>query len=106
MVYLGVEDGSKAHRLFNPHKGAIPVSRYIIFEENVQWNWNVDVGRSSGFKVREPKTQEVSRMPTMAIDTNNNTIGRGDQNLVISTMASTAASISLSRTLTEIAEKE
>ena len=106
MVYLGVEDGSKAHRLFNPHKGEIHVSRDVIFEENMKWNWKVDDGRSSGFKVEEPKTQVVSRMPIMEMDTNNNTIGRGSPNPATSTMASTAASISPSQTLTEIAEEE
>ena len=35
MVYLGVEDGSKAHRLFDPQRGVIHVSRDVIFEENV-----------------------------------------------------------------------
>ena len=106
MVYLGVEDGSKAHRLFNPHKGAIHVSRDVIFEENVQWNWNVDDGRSLGFEVEEPKTQAVSRMPIVAIDTNNNAIGRGSPNAATSTMASTTAPISPSRTLIETAEEE
>ena len=72
----------------------------------MQWNWNVDVGRSSGFEVEEPKTQAISRMPIMAIDTNNNTIERGNQNPATSTMASTAASISPSRILTETAEEE
>ena len=116
MVYLGVEDGSKAYRLFNPQKGAIHISRDVIFEKIVQWNWNVDVGRSSGFEVEEPQTQEISRMPTMAIDTDHNVIGRGDQNPVTSTMASTTASISPSRsmlrnnaaisTMTETAEED
>ena len=99
MVYLGVEDGRKAHRLFNPQKRAIHVSRDVISEESVQWNWNVDVERSSGFEVEEPQTQEVSRMPTMAINTDNNVIGRGDQNPTTSTMASTTASISPSRSM-------
>jgi len=39
MVYLGVEDGCKAHRLFDPRRGKIFVSRDVIFEEKVQWNW-------------------------------------------------------------------
>ena len=102
MVYLGVEDGSKAHRLFNPHKGAIHVSRDVIFEENMKWNWNLDDGRSSGFEVEEPKTQAVSRMPIVAIDTYNNAIGGGSQNPA----TSTTASISPSRILTETAEEE
>lgn len=34
-VYLGVEEGSKAHRLFDPRRGRIHVSHGVIFEENV-----------------------------------------------------------------------
>ena len=62
MVYLGVEDGSKAHCLFNPQKGAIHVSRDVIFEENVHWNWNASVGgrEPSDFMVEEPQTWEFS----------------------------------------------
>ena len=106
MVYLGVEDGSKAHRLFNPHKGAIQVSRDVIFEENKKWNWNLDDGRSSGFEVEEPKTQAVSRMPIVAIDTFNNAIGGGSSNSATPTMASTMTSISPSRVVTETVEEE
>ena len=39
-VYLGVEEGSKAHRLYDPQRGRIVVSRDVIFEENVPWQWN------------------------------------------------------------------
>lgn len=39
-VYLGVEEGSKAHRLFDPRRGRIHVSRDVIFEENVPWQWS------------------------------------------------------------------
>ena len=32
-VYLGVEDGCKAHMLFDPRRGKIDVSRDVVFEE-------------------------------------------------------------------------
>jgi len=38
MVYFGVEEGSKAHRLYNPQTRKIVVSRDVVFEENVPWN--------------------------------------------------------------------
>ena len=34
MIYLGVEDGSKAHRLYDPRENKIQVSRDVKFEEN------------------------------------------------------------------------
>jgi hypothetical protein len=39
MVYLGVDDGCKAHRLFDVGNRKIVVSRDIICEEAVPWNW-------------------------------------------------------------------
>ena len=56
MVYLGVEDGGKAHRLFDPQRGVIHVSWDVIFEENVHWKWNKGVGgrEPSDFVVDEP----------------------------------------------------
>lgn len=44
MVYLGVEPGSKAHRLYDPQQGKICVSRDVAFEENRKWNWTEDHG--------------------------------------------------------------
>ncbi|KAH7858787.1 hypothetical protein Vadar_028059 [Vaccinium darrowii] len=40
LVYLGVEDGCKAHRLLDPRRGKIIVSRDVKFEENVPWQWD------------------------------------------------------------------
>jgi hypothetical protein len=34
MVYFGVEQGSKAHRMYNPQTNKIVVSRDVIFEES------------------------------------------------------------------------
>jgi hypothetical protein len=46
-VYLGVEEGSKAHRLFDPHRQKIIVSRDVVFDENTPWQWNATVGEVS-----------------------------------------------------------
>ena len=45
MVYFGVEEGSKAHRLYNPQTKKIVVSRDVIFEESVAWDWNTEFGQ-------------------------------------------------------------
>lgn len=53
MVYLGVEEGSKAHRLLDPHRNKILVSRDVVFEEATIWNWNAesDIAVSDEFHV-------------------------------------------------------
>ncbi|KAG6495613.1 hypothetical protein ZIOFF_043439 [Zingiber officinale] len=40
MVYLGVEEGCKAHRLFDPRHDKLQVSRDVMFRENCEWTWN------------------------------------------------------------------
>ncbi|KAG6479946.1 hypothetical protein ZIOFF_063423 [Zingiber officinale] len=40
MVYLGVEEGCKVHRLFDPRHNKLQVSRDVIFQENSEWTWN------------------------------------------------------------------
>ncbi|KAG6536775.1 hypothetical protein ZIOFF_001844 [Zingiber officinale] len=51
MVYLGVEEGCKAHRLFDPRHGKLQVSRDVMFRENCEWTWNV--GANNEEKVPE-----------------------------------------------------
>jgi hypothetical protein len=55
-VYLGVEEGSKAHRLFDPRRRQIIVSRDIVFDENTPWQWSAAAGEvtSTEFEVEEP----------------------------------------------------
>jgi hypothetical protein len=53
MVYFGVEEGSKAHRLYNPQTRKIVVSRDVVFEENVPWRWSAEFGENSEFAVEE-----------------------------------------------------
>ncbi|KAG6502110.1 hypothetical protein ZIOFF_041999 [Zingiber officinale] len=40
MVYLGIEEGCKAHRLFDPRHDKLQVSRDVMFQENCEWTWN------------------------------------------------------------------
>ncbi|KAJ0590430.1 putative RNA-directed DNA polymerase [Helianthus annuus] len=40
MVYLGIEEGSKAYRLYDPAKNKICVSRDVKFMEGQPWNWD------------------------------------------------------------------
>jgi len=42
MVYLGVEEGSEAYRLYDPNTRRIVVSRDVIFEEDVPWQWGAE----------------------------------------------------------------
>ncbi|KAG6501588.1 hypothetical protein ZIOFF_041471 [Zingiber officinale] len=39
MVYLGVEEGCKAYRLFDPRHDKLQVSRDVVFQENSEWTW-------------------------------------------------------------------
>lgn len=38
LVYFGVEDGSKAYRLYDPASNKIVVSRDTVFEESKVWD--------------------------------------------------------------------
>ncbi|KAL9258749.1 Retrovirus-related Pol polyprotein from transposon TNT 1-94-like protein [Drosera capensis] len=40
MVYLGVEEGCKTHRLYNPRQKKLHISRVVIFQQNLWWNWS------------------------------------------------------------------
>ncbi|KAG6481981.1 hypothetical protein ZIOFF_058605 [Zingiber officinale] len=51
MVYLGVEEGCKAHHLFDPRHGKLQVGRDVVFRENCEWTWNA--GANNEEKVPE-----------------------------------------------------
>jgi hypothetical protein len=50
MIYLGVEEGCKAHRLYDPQHNKIVVSRDVIFEEDVKWKWSAQNGDAEVFE--------------------------------------------------------
>jgi hypothetical protein len=39
-IYLGIEEGSNAHHLYDPRHSKVHVSCDVIFEENMEWNWS------------------------------------------------------------------
>jgi len=45
MVYFGIEEGSKAHRMCNPQDNRIVVSRDVVFEESQKWSWEAEEER-------------------------------------------------------------
>jgi len=53
IVYFGVEEGSKAHRLYDALTRKIVVSREVIFEETEAWKWNSEFGENSEFVVED-----------------------------------------------------
>ena len=41
-ILLGVSEESKAYSLFDPISNKIIISRDVVFEEDLQWNWDDD----------------------------------------------------------------
>jgi hypothetical protein len=77
MVYLGVEDGTRAHRMLNPSSNKIVVSRDVVFEEAVKWS--LDAAKTEVFsEVREDAYgQFVSRVTVVGVDNDNDMVGHG-----------------------------
>lgn len=42
-IYLGREDGTKAHRLYDPLEKKVLVSRDVVFVETKSWHWESEV---------------------------------------------------------------
>jgi hypothetical protein len=40
MVFIGYEQNSKAYKMFDPSSRNLVVSRDVVFEEGIQWNWD------------------------------------------------------------------
>lgn len=43
MVYLGVEEGTKGYRLYNPRSRRIVIVRDVVFDESKSWAWNEEI---------------------------------------------------------------
>ncbi|KAI3736061.1 hypothetical protein L6452_15593 [Arctium lappa] len=50
MVYMGVEPGSKAYRMINPRENKVVVTRDVVSEEKIKWNWVVAQNREPTMK--------------------------------------------------------
>jgi len=62
MIYFGVEEGSKAHRLYDPQSRRIVVNRDVVFEESVSWKWNEEFGENSDFIEEVDVSVEVHQL--------------------------------------------
>jgi len=51
LVYFGVEEGSKAHIMYDPENNKIVVSRDVVFEEKKVWNWESAMGQNVSSEV-------------------------------------------------------
>ena len=50
MVFLGYVEGTKAYRLYDPRGDKVLVSRVVVFDEKVAWDWNSpSMGEAGGF---------------------------------------------------------
>lgn len=69
MVYLGVEEGSKDHRLYDPHRNKLHVSQDVICLEDTEWKWseNCEANTSNHMKF-------VVLTETLGTETTSNTV--------------------------------
>ena len=50
MLFLGYAEGTKAYRLYDPHEDKVRVSRDVVFDEKVAWDWtSPSMGEAGGF---------------------------------------------------------
>ena len=71
LVYFGVEEGSKAHRLYDPVQNKIVVSRDTVFEEAVSWDWDKSSADGLGeFQVSGEMFGEYTDWETIGIEDN------------------------------------
>ena len=70
VVYLGVEVGSKAHCLYDPHHSKIHVSHDVVSEEDRSWDWSDDGAKDPvtwvSSTVEEPEEDEPVDMASTA----------------------------------------
>jgi hypothetical protein len=46
MIFIGYESGIKGYRLFDPTTNSLVISRDVVFEENVTWDWDKHIHSS------------------------------------------------------------
>ena len=60
MYFLGYETCEKGYRLYNLSFGKIIISRVVIFNENVCWDWNTSIEKTNSVSMIET-TNAVQR---------------------------------------------
>ncbi|XP_066341937.1 uncharacterized protein [Miscanthus floridulus] len=73
-VFLGYEPGTKGYRVFDPINEKLMLSRDVVFDEKMPWNWGEKASSSSGgaatpstFSIQYPDTDTV-HCPTTGSD--------------------------------------
>ena len=41
LIFIGYDASSKGYRLYNPLNGKVIISRDVVFDEEVSWDWNI-----------------------------------------------------------------
>jgi hypothetical protein len=81
-VFLGYEPGTKGYQIYDPVKDKLMISRDVIFDEKMTWNWE---GREAGSLSKDgavvlPKTFQVQCLDdtvhglTMGADSDNDAV--------------------------------
>jgi len=73
MVFIGYESGTKGYRIYDPSTGCLVVSRDVIFEEHLAWEWT-SAASSSVSSVEETETFIVHYRSTVAEPTTEQTV--------------------------------
>ena len=64
MIFIGYEAGTKGYRFYDPSTGRLVISRDVIFEENLAWNWG-NTASSPTSSVEETETFMVHYKSTI-----------------------------------------
>ena len=78
MVFIGYErnSGTKAYRFYDPHTKRLRVSRDVVFEEKLAWNWSATADEAPNrFTVEFPTDDDVGKDVKMT----STTCKHGDQ---------------------------
>jgi hypothetical protein len=50
MIFVGYESGSAAYRCYDPNTKCVHISRDVIFDEKVVWNWSMEQAAEMNFE--------------------------------------------------------
>ena len=74
MIFIGYEAGTKGYRFYDPSTGRLVISRDVIFEENLAWNWG-NTASSPTSSVEETETFIVHYKSTVPDPTMEGNVG-------------------------------
>ena len=74
MIFIGYEAGTNGYRFYDPSTGRLVISRDVIFEENLAWNWG-NTASSPTSSVEETETFIVHYKSTVPDPTMEGNVG-------------------------------